>query len=331
MNALSCLLRKVITHRETATSVALFRILLSFGLLLGLTLIAQAEALSAIWYPQQDGGIFPLTSRHWIFTILGGVNSGSVYALYSLAWVTGAMCLVGFGGRATILVCQQVVVALRTLNPNATGGYDSLIVMGLLLLLFTRPTETLSVDCLLLRGRWTSAKRISAWPRALIVFQVLFMYSMTGLQKIGYAWTPMGDYLALHYILNDPTWLRYDLATLPVATHRLLQLGTAVTWHWEQCSLLLLLHWYYRCTQAGPRWLSRWFCNFDLRKAWATIGVTMHAGILALLDVGPFSFVSLAYYACLWSPREWQALWRRCTNALVAARAPQDNLSRKSS
>ena len=40
----------------------------------------------------------------------------------------------------------------------------------------------------------------------------------------------------------------------------------------------------------------------------------MHLGILVLLDVGPFSLVSLAYYVCLWSP----AALERTFSALVS-------------
>lgn len=309
MKALFDLLRQVSSAREAGSALALFRIALSAGLLMSLGLIARADALEAIWYSRGDGGIFRLTSRHWLFAALGGFDDVSVRHVYHLTWATATLSLLGFGGRMNLLLCQQCYVALRTLNPNASGGYDTLIVLGLLVLVFARGTETLSLDCYLLRKRWTSPVQIAAWPRALLVFQLLLMYTMTGLQKVGYAWTPMGGYSALHYILQDPTWLRFDLGSLRL--HRGLQLATAITWHWEQSSLLLLLHWYYRCTCAGPKWLNRFLRRWDLRKAWTAIGVSMHIGILVLLDVGPFSVVSLAYYVCLWSPSEWHRLWQR--------------------
>ena len=55
----------------------------------------------------------------------------------------------------------------------------------------------------------------------------------------------------------------------------------------------------------GPRGgrLRRWVLRYDLRKPFAAIGVGLHLGILALLNVGPFSPISLSYYLCLIPPR----------------------------
>src|SRR5690606_28372158 len=139
-----------------------------------------------------------------------------------------------------------------------------------------------------------------AWPRAVLVFQLLLMYTMTGVQKVGHSWTPMGGYTALHYVLNDPTWLRWDLGSWPWLLGPVLRVSTAITWHWEQLSLLLLLHWFFRWRVTdSPSWLGRVFVRWDLRYPWAAIGVVLHVGILVFFDVGPFSLVSLAYYVCL--------------------------------
>ncbi len=239
----------------------------------------------------------------------------TVTTAYHLCWTTALLAVVGFGGSASVLVCQQCYVALRSLNENASGGYDSLITVGLLLIALGRPTTTWSLDCRLLRGTWTSRVLVPAWPRALVVFQLLLMYTLTGLQKVGHSWTPFGGYTAMHYVLNDPTWLRGDLAGLPWTLDFVARVGTFVTWHWEQLSCLLLFHWYYRFGNTeATHWVAKVFRRWDVRAPWALTGALMHLGILVLLDVGPFSLVSLAYYVRLWSP----AALERTFSALVS-------------
>jgi hypothetical protein len=301
------LLRECANRREQATTIALFRVLLCAGALFSLAIMARDDVFLVTWVSAKEGGISALSSRHWMFDVLGGFRADAVQQVFTFCCCTLFFGVIGFGGRLTLLFAQQSYVALRTINENASGGYDSLICLGLLVLACTASTSTLSLDCRLVHGRFWHPTQISTWPRAVLVFQVLLMYTMTGLQKVGHAWTPMGGYTALHFVLNDPTWLRWDLGPLPWSIDPLLRLGTAVTWHWEQLSILLLFHWYYRATGAkSPRWLRAFFVRWDIRYPWAAIGLVMHAGILLLFDVGPFSLVSVAFYVNLWSPGEWQ-------------------------
>lgn len=312
------LFHQAANHREPGTSLALFRIALCASALYSLFIMRDEEVFLITWTSTKHGGLLPLASRHWLFSALGGFDADAVHQIYFLCCSLLSFGFLGFGGRGTLLLAQQCYVALRTLNENASGGYDSLICLGLLILGCAPSTVTLSVDCRLLRGRYWSETTIGAWPRAVLVFQLLLMYTLTGVQKIGHSWTPMGGYTALHYILNDPTWLRWDLGTLPWIWGPLLRLATAVSWHWEQLSLLLLLHWYYRVSplpkearDAKPGVLRWVFTRWDLRYPWALVGLVLHASILALFDVGPFSLVSLAFYVNLWAPREWHALYAR--------------------
>lgn len=327
MGPLTALLHRCANHREPATTLALFRILLCASTLYSLALMTNADVFEATWVPANEGGMVPLSSRHWLFRALGGLDAESARHVYHLSWATCLLGLVGFGGRGTLLLAQQSYVAMRSLNENSTGGYDSLIGLGLLILACSQSTATLSTDCLLTFGRVSRLTAVSAWPRAILVFQVLFMYTMTGLQKIGYSWTPMGGYAAMHYILNDPTWLRWDLGEWPWRLEPLLRVCTAVAWHWEQLSLLLLLHWYYRVGLAqSPSWLRSLFTKWDWRYPWVFVGVVLHSSILALFDVGPFSLVSMAYYVNLWSPWEWHRFssrWRSRKSSQNLEEAPQ--------
>ena len=42
----------------------------------------------------------------------------------------------------------------------------------------------------------------------------------------------------------------------------------------------------------------------DFRSLYALIGVGLHIGIWATMEVGPFTWVSLTYYICFFSPDE---------------------------
>lgn len=317
MRQLYQFLRYVANHEEPATSLALYRILLCASALYSLAIMNDREVFDIAWVRAKEGGLLPLHSRHWLYTVLGGFNARSVSHVYGMSLLLLTFSLLGFGGRLTILCAQQCYVALRNINENASGGYDSLINLGLLVLACSSSTSTLSLDCRLASGLWSSSKRVSAWPRAVLVFQLLLMYTMTGLQKVGHSWTPMGGYTALHYVLNDPTWLRWDLGTLPWLLDPVLRVSTGITWHWEQLSLLLLLHWFFRWRVTNsPSWFARVFERWDLRYPWAAIGAVLHLGILVFFDVGPFSLVSLAYYVNLWSPAEWQRFYRTLRDRL---------------
>lgn len=152
-------------------------------------------------------------------------------------------------------------------------------------------------------GRFTSAEPQPAWPRYLLIFQLLVVYGATGLQKLSLTWTPFGDYSALYWVFQDPTWRRFDLS-FTASVYPLLALATAFTWHFELGAPLLLLHYRaLRRREPGGR-LWRWLVRFDLRKPFVLIGLCLHVGILVLLNVGPFSFISLAYYLALLRPSE---------------------------
>lgn len=297
------MLRELAQKRESATSLALFRIALSACLLLNLGRVYHAGLLEALWMDAADGGMFSLLPFHWLVAVLGGPSPGATRLLYYGSATLAAASLFGLGGRFTPLLTQQLFTALRLQNTMVSGGYDTLISIGLLLLACSRSTQTLSLDCWLRTRRWTSKTRIPAWPRYLVIFQLVFTYTLTGWQKIGWAWTPMGGYWALYYVLNDPTWTRFDAAWTPYVPW-LLQTACAVAVHWEQLAPLLLLGFLARARPQAP-W-ARWFPLGPIRTSWVVVGVLLHLGIFVLLDVGPFSWVTLSYYVVLFSPREWE-------------------------
>jgi hypothetical protein len=53
--------------------------------------------------------------------------------------------------------------------------------------------------------------------------------------------------------------------------------------------------------------------RLDLRVPWVVVGIGFHIGIAAMMDVGVFSLVMVAFYPCLFRPEELRAFARRLT------------------
>jgi hypothetical protein len=86
----------------------------------------------------------------------------------------------------------------------------------------------------------------------------------------------------------------------------LTQVATAISWLWEITAPLLLLAFWYRATADRPGRLRRLFNRVNFRRLFVVIGVMIHLGILLFLEVGPFSWITLSFYLCLYHPDEWK-------------------------
>jgi hypothetical protein len=316
MKQLWQLWQRLLAHEERATTLALFRILVAGVVIASLTSAAVAGVIEAAWLDAARGGMLSLGAGNWLVRLLGGPTPQVVWGLFGVALVSASCSFLGLGGRWLLFATLQAYFGLTSLNPTASGGYDNLICIALWLLCLSRCNTSLSLDTWLAQRRWLSEQHIPAWPRYLLILQLIVVYTATGLQKVNLSWTPLGGYTALYYVLHDPTWLRSEagLSSVPLA---LLRLGTAVTWHWEQLTILLLPVFYFRATRGQPGKLRAAFNRWDLRLPWAAVGVALHLGILALIDVGPFSVISLAYYINLFTPEELE----RWVGKLASARA----------
>ncbi|MCA9707359.1 MAG: HTTM domain-containing protein [Myxococcales bacterium] len=295
----------LLSVREPATSLARFRIALGLVVLYSLLSMVAADLVEVMWVDFDHGGLQTLDARHWLVRALGGRTPTTAWTLVGAGLGLGALLVVGLGGRLTALGLLQVYYAINTAKGTLTGGYDTLITNALWLLVFAQSTATLSLDCRRRTGRWTSDEPVPAWPRYLLILQLLVVYGTTGLYKLSPVWTPGGDYSALYWVFQDPTWRRFDM-TLTASIYPLTQLATAVTWWWEVLTPLMLVVYWARHTAARGGRLRRALNRYDLRKPWAAIGIGLHLGILAMLNVGPFSWISMSYYLCLIPPRAAQ-------------------------
>jgi hypothetical protein len=297
----------LLAEREAGTSLVLFRIGCGCTVLWSVGSVALSGMVPVLWLGPADGGFATAGDGAWPFRWLGGVTPATVWPAVAVTLLAGLLLVLGGGGRLTALVALQSYMALTGLNTNAIGAYDWLLTNALWLLVLGRSTATLSLDCRLRTGRWRSAELVSAWPRYLAVYQIVLVYWSTGMHKLSRAWTPADGFSALYYILQEPTWQRWDMTWL-AHVYPLTQFATATTWLWEVTAPLLLLVLWYRRTRDRPGRL-RALCNrLPLRGLWVAAGVSMHVGILLLMDVGPFSLAALSYYPCLFHPDEWHWL-----------------------
>lgn len=306
----------LLDEQERATSLALFRAALG---LCTLSLIGTAVARglpAVLWADKSEGGYRALRSSYFLIELAGGPTAAFAWTSCIVALVGGAFVVVGLFGRASAFVTLIAVNLIVLVNGEVASGYDRLLTNGLWLLVLSSSTATLSLDCRLSTGRFTSEREVKAWPRYLAVFQLVVVYWIAGLNKVGAAWTPAGGFSAIYYILMQPDWQRFDMSFL-AWIYPLTQLGTATTWLWELTWPIVLL-WFFarrRTSSAAtherpPRKPWRALARYDVRLVYLGIGVVMHTFTWVFMEVGPFSFITMSFYLCLLKPDEIARAWR---------------------
>lgn len=293
-------------RRETAESLALFRIACGITTLAWI-LSAIAHGVAAdIWLPVGDGGYRSFNSLPWLFELLGGLNPTTLWLVVGVYIVSAVAVTIGLGGRLSAFVLLQAFLAVSDINWHVSGGDCRLTANCLWLLVIAGGTATMSLDCRLREGRWTSDRTVAAWPRYLVFYQLVVVYCATGLQKLSIDWTPAGGYSALYYIMQEPSWQRWDMNWL-AWIYPLTQVATAVTWIWEVSAPLLILAAWYRATSDRPGRFRRLFNRIGFRRIYVTYGIMMHVGIFIFIDLGLFTWISLSMYMCLFTSAEWRA------------------------
>lgn len=289
--------------REDGRALSMVRILVGLSVLAALLEVVLPGALPVIWLDAADGGYRPLGEGPWLMRHLGGPTPSRVWGLVGLTMTAAGALTLGVYARVAAFVALQGFLAVAWLNGHTAGSYDFVVTNSLWLLVLSRSDATGGLLARWRTGRWWPDVQVPAWPRWLMVVQLVLMYSSTGLQKVSTHWVPGGDMAALYYIMQQPSWQRFDLSWT-AWVHPLTQLATLGTWLWEVGSPVLLLAFWYRRTRGGGGWLRATLNRIDARSLFALFGALVHAGIHALMDVGPFSYVSIALYPALFSPDE---------------------------
>lgn len=303
--------------REGGQSLAAVRLGAGVAVWSTLLPIAVTDMVPLLWLDLNHGGYRNLAKVPWRVALLGGQTPTVVWGLVIAGILAGACLAIGLRSRLAALVAGQAIIAVTWLNGHAGGSHDALITNLLWLLVLADAGATLSVDCRLRTGRWTSDRQVAAWPRWLLVVQLVLMYASTGSQKLSAHWVPGGNLSALYYILQQPTWQRVDMRWL-APYFPLTQALTGASWLFEVTSPLLLVWFWARRSPAGP--LRRLLLRLRWRGLFACVGIGMHLGIWMAMEVGPFTWISLAFYPALAHPDEWRRAFSWLRQALGARR-----------
>ncbi|MCA9714786.1 MAG: HTTM domain-containing protein [Myxococcales bacterium] len=312
----------LLSRRETGEALALFRIFSGVAVILNMGSAIGFDMVSFLWLDAEFGG-YRDVGGNWLVQALGGARPEVVWPLVVSTLVAGVTLTLGVFGRVSALVAAQGLLAVASINSHAKGSYDALLVNSLWILVLADATATLSLACRRRTGRWTSDALVASWPRILAITQICVVYTSTGLHKLSMSWTPAGGFSALYYILQQPSWHRGDMTWLAwPGLYQLTQLATAITWVWELTFWMVAVTLYLRDDPTRPGRLRALVNRVDLRLAYVAVGVVLHSSVAALMVVGPFWWITLAYYPCLFHPQELRAFFTWITGRPAARAGP---------
>jgi hypothetical protein len=292
----------LVAEREDPLPLALVRVGVALVVLTHVSHVLLTGADAFVWVDATHGGLRALDASPFA--------AATPLLARTIGWGTVCASVCMGLGAATRLATIATYLGFRwlaDLNGHAGGAYDEVLINSLFVLCFARCGETLSVDALRAHDTYHACVTVPAWPRWLLLGQLAIIYGSTGLQKLSASWLPIGERDALWYILAQPDWQRVAFQVPPVA-YPLTQLATAGTWIWEVSAPALILALWYRRTRTRPGWWRAQFNRVDVRARYLLVGVALHLGIEALLEVGAFSWAMLALYPCAWSGAELRAL-----------------------
>ncbi|MFT5353067.1 MAG: hypothetical protein ACI9KE_000264 [Polyangiales bacterium] len=287
---------ELMDERESPTRLAMVRIAMSVVLLTDLFWVAHYDLVGLLWSPHEVGGISLIST--W------GDASPMAYSFFgdaAAAWIFGAVVVsalffgAGLFTRAACAVLLLTYAQLGGMNISSDRGIDMVFRAILVILFFSRCGQTWSLDAYRRSGSFVDESAAPAWPRYLIIVQVVWIYFTAGLHKTQSAWWPAGDFSALWRILHDPHFARFDLGD---ATwfYPITQLGTLGTMLFEIGAPIFLLSLFYRRSAERGGRLRTWFNRLRVREAWLFLGISFHLGLVFTMRLGIFPLGMLALY-----------------------------------
>lgn len=212
----------------------------------------------------------------------------SVFAVWTAA---AFLMLLGWHTRLMTFLVWLGALCFLARNPNLKNGGDDTMQLAVFLLLISPCAVALSLDRRRRLKRQgidphkAPADVIAPWPVRLFQLQLCVIYFTTGIAKLaGHTWW---DGTSVHYVLNDVTMSRWPYAQFPIPFWITAPLTYMSVWFETLFPLLVL----------WPR----------TRKWTLWFGVLFHLGIYLMIEVGWFSFYTIAMYG-VWIPDSW---WQR--------------------
>jgi hypothetical protein len=291
-------------RREPATGLALVRIFAALVLLGDYLWIAHVGLIDPLWARFPAG--FAMPHAGWAHSLDIGA-----FGLWTIATISLICILLGAATRVACVVFVVVSAQQAALSPESESAIDGLMRIVLLVLALSRCNARYSLDAWLWRrlGRPMPAL-VPAWPRYLLLLQLLWVYFSAALNKSSHEWSPLGGFTALAHALMDPHNGRLD-PSLIATLFPLTRVGTALTIAFELTAPLYLLWLYYAATPERPGRLRRFANRFRLRWIWLALYVGFELGIAIGLKLGAFPYGMLALAPVLLLPDELERLVAR--------------------
>ncbi len=291
-------------RREPATALALVRIFAALVLLGDHLWIHHVGLIDPLWSRFPSGFAGPHTG--WPESL--GVGAFGLWAIATAALVC---ILFGAATRVALVVFVLVSAQQAALSPESESAIDGLMRIAFLILALSRCNARWSVDAWLMRrlGRPMPAL-VPAWPRYLLLLQLLWVYFSGGQNKSSHDWDPLGGFTALAHALMDPHNGRLD-PSLIATLYPLTRVATALTIAFELTAPLYLLWLYYGATPERGGRLRRFANRLRLRWIWFALYVGFELGIAVGLKLGAFPYGMLALWPVLLLPDELECLTRR--------------------
>lgn len=299
-------------RREGPESLALLRILVPLVILVDLGTALRLGLLPGLWAPPPLGiGWVGATQAAPPLTRLLGASAESAWIVVALAVLGALSLLVGFCHRAGALVLAVATAELARLAPDGERAVDMLLRIAVLVLAFSRADACWSLAAVL-RARFGRPRpvEIPAWPRQLLLLQLVWVYFSAAHNRGGSSWWPQGGFAAISNILSDPHYARFAPGwTAPV--YPLTQLATALTMAFElSAPLLVPLTLLDRGGLEVGR-LGELVRRYRVRFVYLGLGALLHLGIWLTMRLGIFSLGMLSLYAVLFDPSEIRAAFAR--------------------
>lgn len=268
-------------QREAPWRLELVRIALGGVLIVELANLARLGLVVPLFASQADGGLIDHAGS-WL-DVAGPWTTWVVLLTAAIA-----LCI-GVAPRVAAAVLVVVWAAWSMAVPVAGRAADQLVRDALCILVFAPIGRWGALQTRWTTGSWRGdGDVIVAWPRQLLVVQLVFAYFFAGLQKVDASWWPWGDATALFVILQDPAVARVDFGWLRGDAWLLTAFGTVATVAFQLAYPALLV---LRRTR--------------LHTVFIAVGVAFHLSLALTMELGLFPWAMLALYpALLRDPRQ---------------------------
>jgi hypothetical protein len=294
-------------RREPATSMALTRIFVGTVLCLDMLLAVHREAMPALLAPPPRG--LGTHASAWPGFLPAPTSGDHVAWMWWAAVVVASFFFaIGAFHRVAGACLALVLVNFARFDPDG-DAIDTLYRVIVPVLALSGANGRFSVDAWRARraGRPLPAL-VPAWPRYLLMLQLIWMYFSAGHCRDDAAWWPWGGFTAIGHVMGDPHFARFAPGSLRTF-HPLMRVGTAVSMTFELSAPLMIL--FTAFAHEGGGKFGAFARRVRLRWLWLGAGLLLHAGIALTMTLGMFPYGVLALYPLFLHPDEYARAWER--------------------